>query len=95
MNKLILNLNDILGEKLYIEDAILLRQEILKEISNKKVILNFQNISSIPNNFFSTLLVPLQEEVGWNTVLKNLDVINLEEEEKENYNRVYYGTSNN
>lgn len=95
MNKLIINLNDILGEKLYIEDAVLLRQEILKEISNNKITLNFQNISSIANNFFSTLLVPLQEAVGWNTVLKNLDVINLKEEEKENYNRVYYGTSNN
>lgn len=93
MNKLIINLNDILGEKLYIEDAILLRQEILKEISNNKIILNFQNISSIPNNFFSTLLVPLQEIVGWNNLFKNLDIINLKEDEKENYNRVYYGTS--
>lgn len=94
MNKITLNLKERLGDTLLIEDAVVLRQELQSDINDKKITLNFQNIYSIPNNFFSTLLVPLQESVGRDVLFNNLNVINLTNKEKDNYERVYYGTSN-
>lgn len=93
-NNLNLKLNELLGSNLYTYEAVFLRSMILEEIDLEKIILDFDGIDLIANNFFSTLLVPLQEKLGRDLLNKKLEIINLKDEYIKDYNRVFYGTSN-
>lgn len=90
MKEKTLNISKIFGENLNIEDAVIIRNNIEENLGKNNFVLNFQNIKTIPNNFFSSLLVPLQDKLGFNNVIKHLRIININSND---YIRPFYGTA--
>jgi hypothetical protein len=84
------NVKDVIGKDLMIEDAILLKA-ILKDNLGSTVILDFAGIENVPCTFFSNLLTSLILSEGRDFISSKVIVKNLSKEE--NYKRVLLGTA--
>lgn len=87
---MIINVRDIVGEKINIEDAIVLRG-IIKNYINDGVTLDFAGLENIPSTFLSCLFGDLIIESGRDAIFNNIDVKNLTN--YKDYSRVVLGTS--
>lgn len=96
MNKkdyLNINVYDLFGDKLTVEDAVIMRNQILTAINTYNIVcVDFDNIEEIPNNFYSTLLSHLLSYYSKEEIYAKLSFINVKN--ISNFKRAYYGTSN-
>lgn len=87
---MIINVMDILGENITIEDAILLR-EIIRNNINLGVILDFDGFDRVPSTFLNTLFTDLIIKFGREYIFEQIDVKNLSN--YRDFSRVVLGTT--
>ena len=85
-----IKVKEILGEDIIIEDAILLREIIRKNI-NSRVLLDFEGFKRIPTTFFNMLFGDLINNFGRDLIFRKIDVKNLSN--YTDYSRVVLGTT--
>lgn len=85
-----INVREYLGDKINIEDAIVLR-DIIKSNLNNGVTLDFTGLENIPSTFLNVLLSDLILESGRDAIFNRIDVKNLSN--SNNYLRVVMGTA--
>lgn len=85
-----IKVRDILGDKICIEDAILLR-EIIRNNINVGVTLDFKGFERIPSTFLNALFSDLIYKFGRTFIFKQIDVKNLSN--TTDYSRVVLGTT--
>lgn len=85
-----IKVKDILGEKICIEDAILLR-EIIRTHINTGVTIDFEGFEKISSVFLNTLLSDLINKFGRDYIFKQVNVKNLSNHT--DYSRVVLGTT--
>ena len=85
-----IKVREMLGEDIIIEDAILLREIIRKNI-NSGVSLDFEGFKRIPTTFFNMLFGDLINNFGRDLIFKKIDVKNLSN--YTDYSRVVLGTT--
>ena len=82
-----------LGKELCIEDAVILKNDLLKIIQSYDLIeVDFKGIEAIPRNFFNVLLIPILGIKNRNEVYSKLSFYNMNN--LDDFKRVYYGTTN-
>lgn len=87
------NVCEIFGNKLTIEDAVIMRNQLLPLIDNHNIIcIDFKNVEEIPNNFYSTLLTNILSCYPKEIIYAKLSFINVKN--ISNFKRAYYGTCN-
>lgn len=87
------NIKEIFGENLIVEDAIIIRNRILKDFNDYNIIaIDFEGVNKIPQNFFSTMIVPIILTISKEDVYAKLSFLNVKKLEE--LNRVFFGTSN-
>lgn len=87
---MVINIKEKLGEKVHIEDAILLR-DMVKSNLDKGVVLDFKGLGNIPSTFLNVLLEDLINESGRETIFNKINVKNLSN--IHDFSRVVLGTS--
>lgn len=87
-----IKVRDILGENIYIEDAILLR-EIIRNNINEGILLDFEGFERVPSTFLNCLLSDLIYKFGREFIFKQIGVKNLSN--YSDYSRVVLGTTFN
>lgn len=92
-NQIEIKVRDKYGDKLNVDDAIIMREFLLKNIqSSDVIIIDFEGVKEIGRNFFSVLFTPIFNRFGFDDVYAKLSVLNIIN--KEEFKRAYYGTSN-
>ncbi|MGL5648865.1 MAG: STAS-like domain-containing protein [Clostridium sp.] len=86
---MMVNVRELLGEKIGIEDAIFLRETI--KSSDEQVVLDFEGFDRIPSTFLTSLFNDLINEQGRDAVYNNITVKNLTN--NNDYSRVVMGTT--
>ncbi|MGL5414572.1 MAG: STAS-like domain-containing protein [Clostridium sp.] len=86
---MMVNVRELLGEKIGIEDAIFLRETI--KSSDEQVVLDFEGFGRIPSTFLTSLFNDLINEQGRDAVYNNITVKNLTN--NNDYSRVVMGTT--
>lgn len=81
---------EVLGADCHPEDAIILKQ-IIEENWSEKVVLDFQQVEQVPCTFFSNLLTDLMDTKGRESIAEHVDVKNLSNEKS--FKRVFQGTA--
>lgn len=88
-----INVYELFGEKLTIEDAVIMRNQLLSAIETYNIIcIDFNNIEELPNNFYSTLLTNILSYYPKEVIYAKLSFINVKN--ISNFKRAYYGTCN-
>lgn len=87
-----IKVKDFLGEIMAVEDAILIRDLISKNLG-KKITLDFDGLSKVPTTFLCCLFTDLIYRKGREYIFKQINVKNLSN--YENYSRVVRGTAYN
>lgn len=87
---MIINVKEIVGEQINIEDAIVLRDTIRKYIK-EGITLDFAGLENIPSTFLTCLFADLINEAGRETIFNNINVKNLTN--YNDYSRVVMGTA--
>lgn len=86
-----INIRNEYGEKLTIEDAVILRNDLLKLIQdNDLTIIDFKDTIDCPN-YFSVLLTQFLSNQYKKDIFNKLSFINLDN--NDSFKRVYYGTA--
>lgn len=85
-----INVKEYLGENFSIEDAILLRDAIMKN-RMENVTLNFDGIKAVPATFFNCLFGSILYENSRKEIFSRIDVKNLSN--TSDYSRVVLGTA--
>jgi hypothetical protein len=85
-----INVKEYLGENFSIEDAILLRETIMKN-EGKSITLDFAGIETVPSTFFNCLFGELLYKKQRKEIFDKIDVKNLSN--PSNYSRVVLGTA--
>lgn len=81
------------GANLTTEDAVIIRNDLIKEINNYNIIcLDFTGIDNIAPNFYSTLFTNLISRFGMDEIYAKLTFKNIKN--KECFIRAYFGTTN-
>lgn len=87
-----INIMELLGEKICIEDAIFLREIIKNNLnSNLKVTLDFSGFERVPSTFLTSLFNDLILVFGREYIFEHIDVKNLSN--IKDYSRVVLGTT--
>lgn len=87
---MMINVREFLGENFAVEDAIVLREQIKKNLNNE-VVLDFEGLDRIPSTFLTCLFSELINQNGREAIFNAVNVKNLT-----NYNdfsRVVMGTT--
>ena len=85
-----IKVKDFLGNNYSCEDAILLRENIKKNL-NSGVILDFDGYDRVPSTFLTCLFTELIEKSGREYIFDHIDVKNLSN--YSDYSRVVLGTT--
>lgn len=85
-----INVKELLGDKINVEDAIILRDSI-KDYIDEGVTLDFMGLENIPSTFLSCLFGDLINQSGRDTIFNKVSVKNLTN--YNNYSRVVMGTA--
>lgn len=85
-----INVKEYLGEDFSIEDAILLRDAIMKN-RMENITLNFDGIKTVPSTFFNCLFGSILYENSRKEIFNRIDVKNLSN--TSDYSRVVLGTA--
>lgn len=85
-----INVKDILGEEITVEDAILLR-EIIRNNLNIGVVLDFEGFERVPSTFINLLVGELLNSFGRDFIFRQISVKNLSN--YTDYSRVVLGTT--
>ncbi|MDS0525369.1 STAS-like domain-containing protein [Clostridium sp. SHJSY1] len=85
-----INVREYLGENFSIEDAILLREAIIKN-NMENITLDFAGIKNVPATFFNCLFGPILYEISRKEIFSRIDVKNLSN--INDYSRVVLGTA--
>lgn len=87
-----ITIKEVYGNLLNIEDAVILRNYLLKNIQcNEPIALDYSDVKDCPN-YFSVLLTELLATIDEKEIREKILFLNLND--NDNFKRVYYGTSN-
>ena len=87
-----IKVKDFLGNNYSCEDAILLRENIKKNL-NSGVILDFDGYDRVPSTFLTCLFTDLKEKLGREYIYQQINVKNISN--FSDYSRVVLGTAFN
>ena len=87
-----LNIYELFGDKLCVEDAVILRNQLIKDINCYDVIeIDFKNVIEITDNFYSTLLTTILETYDRDVIHDKISFKNVKD--LSILNRAFYGTA--
>lgn len=87
---MIINVKEVLGDKINVEDAIVLR-DIIKNSINEGITLDFSGVENIPSTFLTCLFGDIINQSGREMIFNNINVKNLSNHN--DYSRVVLGTA--